>query len=149
MPQSIDLTGEWKQFSISNGKITIHRQPKVFITHKKQNLISVQEESSNWSNIGQSRNVGGIGSTFDITWDDRFDSNGNGLKTSHQYKVKILSNNILIQILTSNNEKAFSFGNWCRVNKTNLEKELIQIAKNGDSELNELLREIGFDINKQ
>ena len=148
------LHGEWNAFNIYKGKLSIFNY-KVFITHNTPDIIGVQEEASyrtkyKWCNMGISKNIGNIGQCFDIDWEDRCDSKGNGANNSHNYRVKIVSNNLMLQIVTSNNETQFSFGNWVRTNmdETQLNQELISAAKNGDTVVYNWLKKGGFDMTK-
>lgn len=110
------LHGEWRAFSITNRNVTLHGY-KVYITHNTKNIIAVQEDGSScspsWMNMGMSNNVGYVGSTFDISWEDRCDSKGTGVKQSHHYELEIKDNDLIVQKNT-NGESSYSFGNWVR-----------------------------------
>lgn len=145
------LNGEWKAFNINNGNLSIHNY-KVFITHNSPDIIGVQEETSDrakykWCNMGISKNVGNVGQCFEIDWEDRCDSKGNGVNNSHNYRVKIVSKDLMLQTSTNNNENQYSFGNWVRKNmETQLKQELISAATNGDKDVIDWLKKGGFDI---
>lgn len=109
------LHGEWRAFSNTNRNVTLHGY-KVYITHNTKNIIAVQEDGSScspsWTNMGMSNNVGYVGSTFDISWEDRCDSKGAGLLCSHSYKLKIVDKDLIVQV--QNSGESYSFGNWVR-----------------------------------
>ena len=144
------LNDQWNAFTISKGNTRCLKNYTVYITHNTSNVIGVQEEGVDWKNLGISSNVGNIGLIFDLDWEDRSDSKGDGLKNSHHYRIKIISKDLLLQVATSNGENKFSFGNWFRgtCDQSKLQLELVNAAKNGDKDVYTWLKNGGYDMSK-
>lgn len=116
----IDLTGNWRSF-VKDQRTGLWkiRKDKYYITHKNTNIYVfgscnfVSQIWRMWSNVGVATNLKNDElAEFVVTWCDRSDSEGDGLDNTHEYKLRIINENLIVQI--DNQNEDFSFGNWIR-----------------------------------